>query len=35
MTLIYAYVKEGYSAEQIRSLVANLKNAVNEGLNIP
>lgn len=35
MTLIYAYVKEGYSAEQIRSLVANLKNAANEGLNIP
>lgn len=34
MTLIYAYVKEGYTAEQIRSLVANLKKAATEGLGI-
>lgn len=34
MTHVYAYVKEGYSSEQIRSLIAGLKNAVSESFNL-
>ena len=34
MTHIYAYIKEGYSKEQIRAAVAAMKNAAGEGLHL-
>ena len=34
MTHIYAYIKEGFSREQIRSAVAAMKDAAGEGLHL-
>lgn len=34
MTHIYAYIKDGYSREQLGSLIGNIKGAVKEGFHI-
>ena len=34
MTHVYAYVKEGYTKEQIKNLISGLKSAIGEGFNL-
>ncbi|MEG0215193.1 MAG: hypothetical protein RR685_03495 [Hungatella sp.] len=34
MTHVYAYIKEGYSKEQIQQLICKIKSAISEGFHI-